>query len=55
MANGVWRGVYPRVIGHCKQLLLNTYFDLSTPSMNNSQNSNSAMTKKEKKKKKYTQ
>merc|ERR1711954_388923 len=31
MADGVWKGVY--VFGHSKQLSLNKFFDLSTPSM----------------------
>ena len=33
MADGVWKGVYPQVFGHSKQLLLNKFFDPSTPSM----------------------
>ena len=33
MANGVWKGFYPLVFGHSKQLLLNKFFDPSTPSM----------------------
>merc|ERR1712030_305998 len=33
MADGVWKGVQPQVIGHFKQLLLNKFFDPSTPSM----------------------
>ena len=33
MANGVWKGVYPQVFGHSKQLSLNKFFDPSTPSM----------------------
>merc|ERR1711954_502032 len=33
MAEGVWKGVYPLVLGHSKQLSLNKFFDLSTPSM----------------------
>ena len=32
MADGVWKGVQPEVIGHFKQLLLNKFFDPSTPS-----------------------
>ena len=31
MADGVWKGVYPYVFGHSKQLMLNKFFDLSTP------------------------
>ena len=33
MADGVWKGVYPSVFGHSKQLSLNKFFDPSTPSM----------------------
>ena len=33
MADGVWKGVYPLVVGRSKQLLLNKFFDPSTPSM----------------------
>ena len=33
MADGVWKGVNLQVFGHSKQLLLNKFFDPSTPSM----------------------
>ena len=33
MADGVWIGVYPKVFGHFRQLLLNKYLYPSTPSM----------------------
>ena len=33
MADGVWNGVYLWVFWHSKQLSLNKFFDLSTPSM----------------------
>merc|ERR1712030_238241 len=33
MADGVWKGVHPYVIGYFKQLSLNKFFDPSTPSM----------------------
>ena len=33
MADGVWKGVYPKVFGRSKQLSLNKFFDPSTPSM----------------------
>ena len=33
MADWVWKGVYPLVFGCSKQLLLNKFFDPSTPSM----------------------
>ena len=38
MADGVWKGVYPMVFGHSKQLSLNKVFDLSTPSMRKGRN-----------------
>ena len=31
MADGVWKGVYPLDFGCSKQLLLNKFFDPSTP------------------------
>ena len=33
IANGVWKGAYPKVFGRSKPLLLNKFFDTSTPSM----------------------
>ena len=33
MADGVWKDVYPNVFGRSHQLLLNKFFELSTPSM----------------------
>merc|ERR1712115_453897 len=33
MAEGVWKGVYPQVLGRSKQLWLNKFFDPSTSSM----------------------
>ena len=33
MADGVWKGVYPQVLGRSRQLLLNKFFDPSAPSM----------------------
>ena len=33
MADGVWKGVYPKVLGRSRQLSLNKFFDPSTPSM----------------------
>ena len=33
MADGVWKGVQSYVIWRSDQLLLNKFFDLSTPSM----------------------
>ena len=35
MADGVWKWVQPYVIGHFEPLLLNKFFDPSTPSMRN--------------------
>ena len=33
MADGVWKEGYPWVLGRSRQLLLNKFFDRSTPSM----------------------
>ena len=33
MAEGVWNGVYPQVLGQTGLLLLNKFFDTSIPSM----------------------
>ena len=33
MADRVWKGVDPKVLGRSQQLLLNKFFDPSTPSM----------------------
>ena len=33
MADGVWKGVQSLVIGRSRKLLLNKFFDPSTPSM----------------------
>ena len=33
MADGIWKGVYPQVIGHCEEILLIMFFDRSTLSM----------------------
>ena len=33
MADGDWKGVYPYVLGHSRQLSLNKFFDPSAPSM----------------------
>ena len=38
MANGVWKGVYPWVFGHSKQLSQNKFFDPSTPSVRKGHN-----------------
>ena len=52
MADGVWKGVQPQVIGHFKQLLLNKFFDPSTPSTRKVDDGEKRKRKKEKKKKK---
>ena len=31
VADGVWKGVYPKVFGYSKQLSLNKFFDPSIP------------------------
>ena len=33
MSDGVWKGVYPEVLGHSKQLSINKFVDTITPSM----------------------
>ena len=33
MADGVWKGVQPQVIGHFEQFSLNKFYDQSTPSL----------------------
>ena len=35
MANGIWKGIEPLVIGHSEQFLLNKYFDLRIHFMRN--------------------
>ena len=52
IADGVWKGVYPWVFGHSKQLLLNKFFDPSTPSMRKVDDGEEKKEKKEKKKRK---
>ena len=43
MADGVWKGVYPLVFGCSRQLSLNKFLDLSTPSMRNGQDEEKKM------------
>ena len=50
MADGVWKGVYPYVFGHFKQLSLNKFFDPSTPSMRKVDNGEEKKEKKRKEK-----
>ena len=38
MADGVWKVVYPQVLGRSRHLLLNKFFDQSIPSMRNVDN-----------------
>ena len=38
MADGVWKSIYPQVFGRSKQLLINKFFDPSTPSMRKGRN-----------------
>ena len=33
IADGVWKGVFPQIFGHFKQLSQNKFFDPSTPSL----------------------
>ena len=51
MADGVWKGVQPWVIGHFKQLSLNKFFDPSTPSMRKIDDGEKKKKKEEKKEK----
>ena len=50
MADGVWKGVQPQVIGHFKQLSLNKFFDPSTPSMRKGDDGEKKVKKKKKRK-----
>ena len=50
MADGVWKGVQPKVIGHFEPLSLNKFFDPSTPSMRKIDDGEKKRKKKEKKK-----
>ena len=60
MAEGVWKGVYPQVLGRSRQLSLNKFFDPSTPSMRKGRDGekkkkkNGKKTGKKKKKKENT-
>ena len=38
MADGVWKGIYPQLFGRSEQLLLNKFFDPSTPFMRKGRN-----------------
>ena len=51
MADGVWKGVYPQVFGHSKQLSLNKFVDPSTPSMRKVDDGEKKENKKRKEKK----
>merc|ERR1711954_295461 len=52
MAEGVWKGVYPKVFGRSRQLSLNKFFDPSTPSMRKGRDGEKKTGKKREKKKK---
>ena len=52
MADGVWEGVYPLVLGCSRQLSLNKFLDPSTPSMRKVDDGEKKKEKKEKKKEK---
>ena len=52
MADGVWKGVYPQVLGRSRQLSLNKFFDPSTPSMRKVDDGEKKEKKKEKREKK---
>ena len=51
MADGVWKGVYPQVLGRSRQLSLNKFLDPSTPSMRKVDDGEKKEKKKEKRKK----
>ena len=51
-AEGVWKGVYPLVFGHSKQLSLNKFFDPNTASMRKGRDGGKKKRGKKKKKKK---
>ena len=46
MANGVWKGVCPQFFGRFRQLSLNKFFDLSTPSMRKGRDGGTEKTEK---------
>ena len=50
MADRVWKGVYPKVFRRAHQLLLNKFFDPSTPSMRKVDDGEEKKRKKKKKK-----
>ena len=52
MADGVWKGVYPKFFGHSKQLSQNKFFDPRTPSMRNVDDGEEKKEKKKEKKRK---
>ena len=52
MAIGIWKGVYLLVLGRSRQLLLNKYFDPSTPFMRKVDNGEKKGKKEEKRKEK---
>merc|ERR1712117_809713 len=52
MADGVWKGVYPYVLGRSRQLSLNKFFDPSTPSMRKVDDGEEKKEKEKKKKRK---
>ena len=49
MADGVWKGMNPQVLGCFKQLSLNKFFDPSTPSMRKGRDREKKRGKKEEK------
>ena len=52
MADGVWKGVQPWLIGHFEALSLNKFSDPSTPSVRKGDNGEKKKRKKNKNKKK---
>ena len=51
MADGVWKGVYPELLGRSRHLSLNKFLDPSTPSMRKVDDGEKKEEEKKKKKK----
>ena len=49
MADGVWKAVYPKILGHSRQLLLDKILDPSTPTVRKVHNGEGKKVKEKKK------